>query len=283
MSDAKPAYVEIAAGDFVFREGEAGSEMYIIESGMLDVLRHARGPKPLAELGPGDFFGEMAILEDQPRFASVRARTPCRLLRVDRAAFAAMLRDNFEIAVRIMRKLVARLRRTEEQLQQSNEELAKARGETRPAMTALPAARPLAPTRRTEPVATPAPVAAPPTPAPAPPAQSASKVPFKLVHRDTGSEFSLALGRAELLIGRPDPVTGTLPEINLGPLDQERTLSRRHAKIVIEGDLAFLREEVGTTNGTYVNGTRLKTGIVRPLNRGDVVRFGSIELDVESL
>jgi pSer/pThr/pTyr-binding forkhead associated (FHA) protein len=69
----------------------------------------------------------------------------------------------------------------------------------------------------------------------------------------------------------------------LGPLDQERTLSRRHAKIVIEGDLAFLREEVGTTNGTYVNGTRLKTGIVRPLNRGDVVRFGSIELDVESL
>ena len=108
MSESKPVFVDMPAGTFVFREGDAGSDMYIIESGTLEVLRSARGSAPVATLGAGDFFGEMAILEDQPRFAAVRALTAARLLRVDRAAFAGMLRDNFEIAVRIMRKLVDR-------------------------------------------------------------------------------------------------------------------------------------------------------------------------------
>jgi pSer/pThr/pTyr-binding forkhead associated (FHA) protein len=86
-----------------------------------------------------------------------------------------------------------------------------------------------------------------------------------------------------MLIGRPDPVTGLLPEINLGPLDSQRSLSRRHAKIVNEGGLMFLREEVGTTNGTFINGERVATGEARPLALGDTLRFGSVELRVESL
>jgi pSer/pThr/pTyr-binding forkhead associated (FHA) protein len=86
-----------------------------------------------------------------------------------------------------------------------------------------------------------------------------------------------------MLIGRPDPVTGLLPEINLGPLDTQRSLSRRHAKIVNEGGLMFLREEVGTTNGTFINGERVATGQAHPLSLGDTLRFGSVELKVESL
>ncbi|GMU43273.1 MAG: cyclic nucleotide-binding domain-containing protein [Xanthomonadales bacterium] len=292
MSDQKPVFVDMTAGHYVFREGDAGSEMYIIEAGTLEVLRGARGPTPLATLGPGDFFGEMAILEDQPRFASVRAVTPARLLRVDRAAFAGMLRDNFEIAVRIMRKLVARLRRTEEQLQSAHVEIEQLRADG----------------ERPAPAPAPAPTGVDPAPAPTPepprttvrgevprlaqltPTRRAEVVdpgklgqPVKLVHVDSGAEFALNTDKPELLIGRPDPVTGLLPEINLGPLDGQRSLSRRHAKVINEGGMLFLREEVGTTNGTFINGARVATGQARPLTAGDVLRFGSVELRVEPL
>ncbi len=269
MSDSRPVFVDVAAGHFVFREGDSGSEMYIIESGSVEVLRAGRGD-PVAVLGAGDFFGEMAILEDQPRFASVRAKSAARLLKVDRAAFAGMLKENFEIAVRIMRKLVSRLRRTEEQLSEAERALAQARGQA--PVSAPGAVRP-------GPVA--AVAAAPKRPAPV--AAEALGKTLKLVHADSGSEFSLATGRTEMLVGRPDPVTGLLPDINLGPLDQSRSLSRRHAKVVDEGGILFLREEVGTTNGTFVNGERLQTGQARPLAPGDLVRFGSVELRVEAL
>jgi CRP-like cAMP-binding protein len=280
MSESKPVFVDSAAGAFVFKEGDAGSDMYIIESGSVEILRGARGSQPIATLGAGDFFGEMAILEDQPRFASVRTLTAARLLRVDRAAFAGMLRDNFEIAVRIMRKLVARLRRTEEQLQAAHAELEVARAPNHLATPAVPLE--ILPSRDTVKAgrrasdATPSKRITPIDP-------NALGKAIKLVHEESGSEFALNTKKSELLIGRPDPVTGLLPEINLGPLDSQRSLSRRHAKVVNEGGMLFLREEVGTTNGTFVNGERLETGQARPLAPGDILRFGSVELKVQSL
>jgi pSer/pThr/pTyr-binding forkhead associated (FHA) protein len=89
--------------------------------------------------------------------------------------------------------------------------------------------------------------------------------------------------RGDFLVGRPDPVTGTQPEVNLGPFDVNRTLSRRHAKIVREGGLYSVREEVGTTNGTFVNGERVKTGVAVPLKARDRLRFGSIEVELISV
>lgn len=278
MSESKPVFVDTQAGNFVFREGDAGSDMYIIESGTLEVLRNARGNAPVATLGPGDFFGEMAILEDQPRFASVRAVSAARLLRVDRAAFAGMLRENFEIAVRIMRKLVARLRRTEELLQSTQAELDLLRRGGAVAAPESPATVP-------QPIKAEVARAAEPSGSRKVAAIDPAKVgkPIKLVHVESGSEFALSASKPEMLIGRPDPVTGLLPEINLGPLDVQRSLSRRHAKIVNEGGMMFLREEVGTTNGTFINGERVPTGQARPLSLGDTLRFGSVELKVESL
>lgn len=279
MSESKPVYVDVAAGNFVFREGDVGTDMYIIESGTVDVLRGARGAEPIATLGPGDFFGEMAILEDQPRFASIRSNSAARLLRVDRAAFAGMLRENFEIAVRIMRKLVSRLRRTEELLQEAQDQLdVQSRG-------GVGAAKPAPLPERATVKADLAQIAASPTPSRRMQPVDPSRIgkPMKLVHEESGSEFSLGGERSEMLVGRPDPVTGLLPEINLGPLDTQRSLSRRHAKVVDEGGILFIREEVGTTNGTFVNGERLATGQSRPLAIGDKVRFGSVELKVEAI
>ncbi len=101
---------EIPAGTVLFREGESGSEMYVIHAGTVRISR-GRGSleKTLAVLPPGEFFGEMAIVMDQPRTATATVETPARLLVLDATTFESMVRNNAEIALRIIRKLAHRL------------------------------------------------------------------------------------------------------------------------------------------------------------------------------
>jgi hypothetical protein len=183
------------------------------------------------------------------------ARTNVRLLRIDRAAFGEVLAQNVEIAIRIMRKLTARLRRAEQRASEAHGAL----DDFKEKLTARAAE-------------------AAPAPAAAPSAPSAPKFRFRLRHAGSGQEFPLE-GGAEFLVGRPDPVTGINPEVNLGPLDVSRSLSRRHAKLLVEGGRCLLREDVGTTNGTFVNGERVRTGEPVALKPGDKIRFGAVEVD----
>ena len=261
-------FVMMPSGQVVFREGDTGTEMFIIESGSVDIVRAARGSEPLATLGAGDFFGEMAILEDQPRFASAITRAPTKLLRIDRAAFPGVIAGNVEIAIRIMRKLAGRLRRSESRISETTVphpvEVRRA-GTPATEFTPMPKHAETRASRESS---------AAPTPTPA----TANAVPV-LVHVTTQTRFVLG-GNTEFLVGRPDPVTATTPEINLGPLDAQRSLSRRHAKIFREAGGWRVREEVGTLNGTCVNGVRLKPGVTTAFVIGDVLRFGSIDLNV---
>lgn len=273
MSPVAEASIDVPAGQAVFREGEAGQSMYIVESGAIEIRRAARGTQPVAVLGPGDFFGEMAMLEDQPRFASALAREPTRLLRIERAEFADLVRQNIEIAVRIMRKLVARQRRTENQLAEALAEVARLRAAPAPA-AAAPAARP-APVQVQAPVA----AAAAPAASPAPAAAVATGGQACQLRHASGAVFTLDPAIAQFMVGRPDPTAGINPEIDLSGIDTTRSLSRRHAKLVREGRLYFVREEVGTVNGTYVNDVRVRTGVDVPIKPGDRLRFGMVEVD----
>jgi len=262
----RPAEMLARMNRFLYHE-LSGVDMFIIESGQVDIVRKSRGEDPVATLEPGDFFGEMAMLEDQPRFAGAVARTGVRALGIERAAFTDMLKQNVEIAVRTMRKLAARHRRAEQRAQEALSELERLKVAAPAAKPAREAAKP-APAR--EKSVEPAAVA----PA-APPQQN-----LWLRHVSSGQILLLDPERNEFLVGRPDPVTGTQPELNLGPFDANRTLSRRHAKIFREGSLYSIREEVGTSNGTFINGERIRTGTVVPLKPRDRLRFGSIEVEL---
>jgi len=83
-------------GDYIFRQGEPGNNFYIIEKGEVEVLR-AKNEKAAAEvlavLKEGEFFGEMALLESQPRVASVRARTPVEVVVMGRNVFTQLSRS----------------------------------------------------------------------------------------------------------------------------------------------------------------------------------------------
>ena len=277
--NAKDPFVEIAAGSAIFKEGDPGHEMFIIESGSVDLLRQARGSEPIATLEAGDCFGEMALLEEQPRFTTAIARTNVRLLRIDKGSFADVMRSNVEIPIRIMRKMSSRLRRTEQRAQEAHgalDDFKRMLSGRADVVTAQPPAAAPAPAVAAAPA--PAPVAAAPEPAPvaAPPAAPAR---YELRHAESGAAFQLA-GEGEYLVGRPDPASGINPEINLGPYDAARSLSRRHAKIVVEGARVMVREDAATTNGTFVNGERIQTGHPVTLKPGDKIKFGSVEIDV---
>ncbi|MEO8189616.1 MAG: cyclic nucleotide-binding domain-containing protein [Acidobacteriota bacterium] len=268
MTSEKPGAFDAAAGETILREGDTGREMYIVEQGRVEVVHGESGnERQLGVLEAGDFFGEMAILDDQPRGATVRALTACRLLRIDAATFDRMLREYPEIAVRMLRKLSARLRQAS-----ANPEIVRP-----PAEEAAPPAREPASAAAAPVSATPLKTDPHAASAPAPPAASTAPALEALLAVASGARFELP-AKDEIKVGRFDAVTGVHPDIDLTSVDTSKLTSRRHARIVRDAGKFLLSEEIGTPNGTFLNGTRLETGVPVALRAGDRVRFGDIEM-----
>lgn len=85
----------------------------------------------------------------------------------------------------------------------------------------------------------------------------------------------LPIWRRSTAIGREDPGTGAVPDIDLTAADPNRGVSRRHAEVDCDGVTAQLKD-VGSTNGTWINGARLPVLVRRSLTDGDVVSFGGV-------
>jgi CRP-like cAMP-binding protein len=108
----------IKAGTEIFREGQTGDQMYIIQSGTVRISKEFDGKlHVLAELGKGEFFGEMAIVSRMERTATVTAVTDVSLLAFDRAGFQSMIEKNAKIAMNVIDKLCRRLAEANAQIQ----------------------------------------------------------------------------------------------------------------------------------------------------------------------
>ena len=106
-------------GAYVIRAGEETDALYIILAGRAKVLIPDDDGNEviLSVIGPNEFFGEMGLLDDQPRSASVETLEPCEMLRISRAAFLNCLKDNFDAAMQIIRNLVKRLREADKKIE----------------------------------------------------------------------------------------------------------------------------------------------------------------------
>lgn len=101
---------EFEPGEVLFREGEAGEQMYVIQSGAVRISKSVHGDeKLLAVLGPGEFFGEMALLNGKPRSATATVVERARCLVIDSRTLEEMVARNAEIALRLIKKLAMRL------------------------------------------------------------------------------------------------------------------------------------------------------------------------------
>ena len=247
VSSASPEVVrDIAGGEYIFRQGELGTDMFVVHEGRIEIQRTSDGESRLvAVLEKGDFFGEMSLLEELPRNASARALTDSKILEISRPLFARMLKDNPEIGVRIMRKLSRRVRHLDELLDAALRDGARTRNEVEEGLVAAP-----------EPTGPP--------------------IPATLHHEESGVVFDIDLA-APVGVGRRDPVTRIQPGVDLTPLDPERTSSRRHARLYRQDGAVWVVEEIGTLNGTFVNGKRLETAVPGAVSNGDHLRFGLVE------
>ena len=244
----EPMRTQFVKGSVIFGEGDLGLAMYVIESGEVEIRKVLGGKeRVLATLGKGDFFGEMCMLEDEaPRSAAAYAMDDVTAVMIDQSAFTFILKHNPEIAIRMMRKLILRLHQTTGLLEEAvghKVDIEESGIKGKPAAEPDPNAR--------------------------------------LVEIESGITFPLADSK-ETTIGRVDPVTGIMPDIDLTPVDGKRSISRRHARIRREEGGGFsVIEDVGTMNGTFVNGVRLAAGRGAPVASGDRVVFGTIQCRFE--
>lgn len=108
---------EYVAGDVIYEVGDEPNVLYVLQGGQVELLRDgADGPRTVARHGPGDFFGEMGLLAGRPRTMRAVAASDARVLVLDRATFEAMCHERPEIALRLIRRLGARLNDLEQRL-----------------------------------------------------------------------------------------------------------------------------------------------------------------------
>ena len=106
-----------AAGEVVYDTGQPGEALYVIQSGHVELTRaDTDGARVVARYGPGEFFGEIAVLLGRPRTTRAVAVGDARVLQLDRATFEAMCVDRPEIALRVIQRLAERAIELEQRL-----------------------------------------------------------------------------------------------------------------------------------------------------------------------
>jgi len=99
--------LQLAPGDFLFREGDKRDKMYVLLEGEMDIRL---GDYVVETAGPGGLIGVIALLDDNPRDTNAQAKTACRLATVDQRRFHFLLQQHPQFATHVMKELAHRLR-----------------------------------------------------------------------------------------------------------------------------------------------------------------------------
>lgn len=234
---------KFGVGDVVFQEGDLGTEMYVVHQGSVEILRTVGGETR-----------QIAVLEKGDFFGEMSL-----LEELPRNATARALEPTTLIEIngalfdRMLRRnpeiAVRIMRKLSRRVRQTDEYLAQALEAEETGRIAEP---------------------------------RADSFPCRLKHLGTGVEFRIDLAQSAT-VGRVDPVTGIEPHVDLSGVDTERSSSRRHAKIIRDEGEIYLVEEIGTLNGTFINGRRLQTAVPERIHHGQRLRFGLVEFVFEEV
>ncbi len=242
MDALKKFISKYAAGDVVYKKGDIQSDFFIINKGKVQLKYNGQGTI-LATLGKGDFFGEESLNSEQNAIYTIEAIEDSFLIKIPYVALTEMLKQTPDIALKILKKLSEKHIKIQSVLLE---------------MATAPAAagkeRAAARDGKKE-------------------DSTSEKIggeikAYLIIQR---SNRLVQLTKAQTFLGRRDYTTGFVPDIDLTDEDEEKYISRKHAKIQFKDGKFYLSEEPGAINGTFLNGNKLQTGVKHELHAEDEV------------
>ncbi len=234
-------------GDVLYKKGEVQEYFFIINKGKVQLKLSDEG-LILISLTKGEFFGEESLNEGQSALYTVEAVENSDVIRIPFTSLTDMMKKNTGISLKILKKLSEKNLKILENLLSME----------------LPA-----------------------------------NVPKKISKNDTQEEEKTSekidsdvkayliikrsnrivqLTKTDTFLGRRDYTTGFVPDVDLTKEDEEKYISRKHSKISYINDKFYVSEEPGAVNGTFLNGTRLSTGVKNELKNEDEVTLCHLDI-----
>jgi CRP-like cAMP-binding protein len=238
MKGSKKLTTHYNKGDIIYNVGDEQNNFYIIDKGEVQILL-GDNPVVLATLVTGDFFGEESLNENQNAAYTIEVIEDSEIIKISYSSLKEMMNKSREISLKILKKL------SDKNLNIFNNLL----------------------NLKTKSVT---PEKVPKTSVDEEEITSEKLSPdikaYLIIQR---SNRIVQLTKINTFLGRRDYTTGFIPDVDLTKEDEEKYISRKHSKISYSDGKFFLSEEPGAINGTFLNGTKLNTGVKYELNNED--------------
>lgn len=240
MKGPKKLTTSYQKGDIVYQTGDEQNNFYIINKGKVQVL-YGENRVALATLATGDFFGEESLNEDQNAAYTIEVAEDAEIIKISYQSLVEMMNKNREISLKILKKL------SEKNIKIFNNLIhLKAKSVT---PERIPKSQPEEEEETSQKLST-------------------DIKAYLIIQR---SNRIVQLTKINTFLGRRDYTTGFIPDVDLTKEDEEKYISRKHSKISYSGGKFYLSEEPGAINGTFLNGTKLNTGVKYELNNEDEI------------
>jgi CRP-like cAMP-binding protein len=240
MDILKKFISKYAAGDIIYKKGDIQSDFFIINKGKVQLKNDSQG-QILATLTKGDFFGEESLNSEQNAIYTVEVIEDAFLIKIPYVSLTEMLKQTPDIALKILKKL------SEKHIKIQNLLLEQAA--SAPAAKEKPAKEAKKEDQTSEKI-------------------GGEVKAYLIIQR---SNRLVQLTKTQTFLGRRDYTTGFVPDIDLTDEDEEKYISRKHAKIQFKDGKFYLSEEPGAINGTFLNGNKLQTGVKNELKAEDEI------------
>lgn len=225
--------------DTIYKKGDLQGDFYIINKGKIQ-LKLDEGSQPVVTLSKGDFFGEESLNDSQNAMYTVEVLEDSDIIKIPFDSLVDMMKKSNSISLKILKKL------SEKHIKILNNTLTVER-----------------PKKITE---------ADEQKADIPEEEKTSEMlpmdvkAYLVIER---SNRVVQLTKSHTYLGRRDYTTGSVPDVDLTKEDEEKYISRRHSKISYIDSKFYVSEEPGAVNGTFLNGTKLATGVKHELHDKD--------------
>jgi CRP-like cAMP-binding protein len=240
MKSSKKLTTPFKKGDIIYKAGDEQNNFYIIDKGKVRVL-FVENSVALATLSTGDFFGEESLNEDQDAAYTIEVAEDADIIKISYLSLVEMMNKNREISLKILKKLSEKNIKIFHNLIQLK------------AKSVTPEKIPKVKSEEEE--------------------NTSQKLgpdikAYLIIQR---SNRIVQLTKLNTFLGRRDYTTGFIPDVDLTKEDEEKYISRKHSKISYTDGKFYLSEEPGAINGTFLNGTKLNTGVKYELNNEDEI------------